>query len=154
MALADRIVVMDGGRVMQFATPQTLWREPANEMVAGFIDDGKVLPVSDIEPTGEGKALATLCGLRATLRCAPDQRPMPHGKASFHAVDFRLAEPGEPQFAARVQRVIYRGSHYQIDVAPIESPDHSITLHLADAALPVVDATLGVALCDGWILPS
>ena len=154
MALADRIVVMDGGRVMQFATPQTLWREPANEMVAGFIDDGKVLPVSDIEPTGEGKALATLCGLRATLRCAPDQRPMPHGKASFHAIDFRLAEPGEPQFAARVQRVIYRGSHYQIDVAPIEAPDHSITLHLADAALPVVDATLGVALRDGWILPS
>ena len=154
MALADRIVVMDGGRVMQFATPQTLWREPANEMVAGFIDDGKVLPVSDIEPTGEGKALATLCGLRVTLRCAADQRPMPHGKASFHAVDFRLAEPGEPQFAVRVQRVIYRGSHYQIDVAPIEAPDHSITLHLADAALPVVDATLGVALRDGWILPS
>lgn len=154
MALADRIVVMEGGRVMQFATPQTLWREPANEMVAGFIDDGKVLPISDIEPCGEGRAYATLCGLRVMLRCRAEQRPMPNGKASFHAVDFRLAAPDEAQFAARVQRVIYRGAHYQIDVAPLDAPDTSITLMLADTPLPVVDATLGVALHDGWILPS
>ncbi len=40
MALADRIVVLEHGRVMQFASPQTLWREPANEMVATFIDEG------------------------------------------------------------------------------------------------------------------
>lgn len=154
MALADRIVVMDAGRIMQFATPHTLWREPANEMVAGFIDDGKVLPVSDIEPLGEGRAYATLCGLRVRLRCAPQQRPLASGKASFHAVDFRLAAPAEPQFVARVQRVIYRGGHYQVNVAPAAVPDVSITLLLTDQPLPVVDTTIGVALCDGWILPS
>ncbi|KHJ65001.1 spermidine/putrescine ABC transporter ATP-binding protein, partial [Pantoea rodasii] len=73
--------------------------------------------------------------------------------ASFHAVDFRLAQPDEPQFAVHVQRVIYRGGHYQIDVAPVAAPDTSITL-LSDTPLPVIDATLGVALRDGWILPS
>ncbi|HBZ14925.1 MAG TPA: spermidine/putrescine ABC transporter ATP-binding protein [Pantoea sp.] len=154
MALADRIVVMDGGRVMQFATPHTLWREPANEMVARFIDDGKVLPIHDIEPFGAGRAQATLCGLRVSLRCAPEQRPQPHGQASFHAVDFRVAQPGEPQFAAQVQRVIYRGGHYQLIVTPLAAPETRITLLLDVPPLPVVDATLGVALRDGWILPS
>ncbi len=43
MALADRVVVLNAGQVMQFASPQTLWREPANEMVATFIDEGRVL---------------------------------------------------------------------------------------------------------------
>lgn len=154
MALADRIVVMDGGRVMQFATPQTLWREPANQMVATFIDDGKVLPVSDIEPVGEGRAFATLCGLRVSLRCAPQQQPCPQGKASFHAVDFALAGPREAQFAARVQRVIYRGGHHQLNLMPLDAPESSLTLMLADGPLPVVAATVGVAVRDGWILPS
>ncbi len=154
MALADRIVVMDGGRVMQFATPQTLWREPANAMVARFIDDGKVLPISDIEPLGEGRAFATLFGVRMALRCASHQRPQPQAQASFHAVDFRLAQPGEPQFAARVERVIYRGGHHQLNVTPLAAPESRLTLLLADQSLPAVDATLGVALRDGWILPS
>ncbi len=154
MALADRIVVMDAGRVMQFATPQTLWREPANAMVASFIDDGKVLPIKDIEPLGEGYAMAELCGMRTRLRCAADQLSQPRGQASFHAVDFRLAAPHEAQFAARVQRVIYRGSHYQLNLVPLDAPDYGFTLHLAEQPLPVAGATLGVTLCDGWILPS
>ena len=34
MALADRIAVMDHGRLLQVATPSQLYREPADEMVA------------------------------------------------------------------------------------------------------------------------
>ncbi len=45
MALADRIAVMDKGRLLQVATPSQLYREPADETVAGFIGEGMVLPV-------------------------------------------------------------------------------------------------------------
>ncbi|NIF21286.1 ABC transporter ATP-binding protein [Candidatus Pantoea multigeneris] len=153
MALADRIVVLDAGRVMQFATPQILWREPANAMVARFIDDGRILPVSEIEPQHNGRAFVTLCGLRTSLRCSPQQEVQPEAQASFHAVDFAVAAPGEPQFAALVQRVIYRGSGYQINVTPLAHPDVSLTLMLNDTVLPVAGTTLGVAVRDGWILP-
>lgn len=37
MALADRIVVMNEGRIMQVGTPQEIYRTPANEFVASFI---------------------------------------------------------------------------------------------------------------------
>lgn len=154
MALADRIVVLEHGRVMQFASPQTLWREPANEMVATFIDEGRVLLVSDIEPLDPGQATATLCGLRVLLRCSPHQRPLPHGKASFHSVSFHLATEGERQFAARVERIIFRGGYHQINLRPLNQADVSLSLTLNDAALLAVDDTVGVAVDDGWILPA
>lgn len=59
MAIADRVVVMNEGKVMQFATPQTLYREPANAMVASFIDDGRVIPAQNILPAESGSALGT-----------------------------------------------------------------------------------------------
>ena len=46
MALADHLVVMDAGRVMQAGSPDVLWREPASEFVARFLGIGSVVPAS------------------------------------------------------------------------------------------------------------
>src|SRR5476651_2314055 len=37
MTMADRIAVLDGGKLQQIGTPQQLYRHPANLFVAGFI---------------------------------------------------------------------------------------------------------------------
>lgn len=37
MTMADRIAVLDGGRLQQIGTPEALYRRPANMFVAGFI---------------------------------------------------------------------------------------------------------------------
>ncbi|QIZ70343.1 ABC transporter ATP-binding protein [Oxynema aestuarii] len=37
MTLADRIVILDGGRIQQIGDPQTVYTQPANRMVATFI---------------------------------------------------------------------------------------------------------------------
>ena len=37
MTLADRIVVLAGGRIQQVGTPRELWERPANRFVAGFV---------------------------------------------------------------------------------------------------------------------
>ncbi len=37
MTMSDRIAVMEGGRLQQFAPPNEVYREPANRFVAGFI---------------------------------------------------------------------------------------------------------------------
>ena len=36
-AMADRVVVMDGGRIQQIGTPQSIYRRPRNRFVAKFI---------------------------------------------------------------------------------------------------------------------
>ena len=43
LALADQIVVLDAGMVQQRATPQSLYAEPANAMVAGFVGRGALV---------------------------------------------------------------------------------------------------------------
>jgi len=42
MTLADRIVVLDGGRASQIGTPMELYHRPANLFVAGFIGSPKM----------------------------------------------------------------------------------------------------------------
>lgn len=42
MTMADRIAVMNAGRIEQFATPLELYRRPANRFVAGFIGSPKM----------------------------------------------------------------------------------------------------------------
>ena len=37
LAIADRVVVLDGGEIQQIATPQQLLENPASPVVAGFI---------------------------------------------------------------------------------------------------------------------
>ncbi len=39
MAMADRVAVMDGGRILQVDTPRNIYERPANARVAGFFGD-------------------------------------------------------------------------------------------------------------------
>ncbi|MGE9551739.1 ABC transporter ATP-binding protein [Erwinia amylovora] len=153
MAIADRVVVMDAGKVMQFATPQTLYREPASEMVARFIDDGRVVPLQDIEPDRQGHAWAMLLGARFLLRASPAQTVRPEGKACLHAAGLRLAEPGEAAFEVTVRRIIYRGGYSQLEV--VAEADSSIVLsfHLSDASPLQPDSRLLLTVSDGWVIP-
>ena len=42
MTLADRIVVLNAGRIEQIGTPMELYKSPANVFVAGFIGSPKM----------------------------------------------------------------------------------------------------------------
>ena len=55
-AMADRIGVMQGGRLLQWDAAPQLYRAPGDAFVAGFIGRGVVLPASVLE-MGEGSVL-------------------------------------------------------------------------------------------------
>ena len=63
MAMADRIAVMDRGRIVQVDTPRTLYREPASEMVASFIGQGALVGGEVLAPAHDGH-----CPLRSPGR--------------------------------------------------------------------------------------
>lgn len=52
MALGDRILVMEHGRVAQLATPREIYQQPANAFVASFVGNLNAFPV--IEATAHG----------------------------------------------------------------------------------------------------
>lgn len=59
--MADRIVVLNAGRVEQFGTPLDLYRKPANRFVAGFIGSPKM---NFIEGTEAARHNAHAIGVR------------------------------------------------------------------------------------------
>jgi multiple sugar transport system ATP-binding protein len=77
MTLADRIVVLDGGVVQQVGSPLTLYKQPANRFVAGFIGSPKMnflpLTVTSADATGLSVAGSDLSGelTLSRIRAAP-----------------------------------------------------------------------------------
>ena len=61
MTMADRIVVLNAGRVEQYGTPMELYKSPANKFVAGFIGSPKMNFV-------EGEAAAPFRAASAGVR--------------------------------------------------------------------------------------
>jgi len=153
MALADRIAVMDRGRVLQLATPSQLYREPADATVASFIGAGMVVPVQVEAVDGTGTCRVDALGMPMRMRCAAGTRPGA-ARACLRAQDLALAPPGVPALAARIERAIYQGGHFRLELACIA--DDSVRLHMSapEPFTPPSDGVLSIVAGDGWVIPS
>ncbi|MCO5090137.1 ABC transporter ATP-binding protein [Bosea sp. (in: a-proteobacteria)] len=153
MALADRIAVMERGRLIQLATPSTLYREPVDITVAGFIGDGMVLPAAILSAPEAGRCKVSVLGVEAVVRCRPDQPVTDKASLCLRARDIGIARPGEGGLAATVERLSYQGGFFRMEARP--SADRDVVLHL-DAPEPAParpgDA-IHIAITDGWIIP-
>ena len=116
LTLADRIAVIDAGRIAQYGTPEEVFHRPASAFVAGFMGadnrllltqraDGSLVPPQ----SGEGRAV----------------------HAHFRADAARLGAPGEEEEAAVtlpgvVEQVYYVGQGYRYRV---RTSDAQIWVH-------------------------
>lgn len=82
MTLADRLVVLDRGRIQQVGRPIDVYRAPANRFVAGFIGtpsmnflEGRIEPASAGPERRDGGLHFVSEGVRLAL--AADRRPQP-----------------------------------------------------------------------------
>lgn len=148
MALADKVAVMWDGEFLQVDEPDTLYRRPHSEKVAGFIGRSSLVPVriEQVDGTrawvlvGEHRfeaecALGTTTGL-ATLLLRPE-----------HLV---LA-PGGHGLKATVERTIYRGGFWEAFVA-IDGLSKPLMMNLNRAAK--IGESLFLENLRGWVLPS
>ena len=74
MTLADRIVVLQAGRIEQVGAPMELYEHPCNVFIAGFIGSpGMNFIKATVLEAGAGGATVKLAG-GETIRCAVDAR--------------------------------------------------------------------------------
>ena len=93
MTMADKIVVMNGGKVEQIGTPLELYDHPANLFVAGFIGSPAMNFLSGklvTEAAGRGVQIAQGCVLPAPSNREPDGRDVIIGVRPEH---FDIGEP-------------------------------------------------------------
>ena len=74
MTLADRIVVMNDGRIEQVGTPMELFLNPANTFVAGFLGSPPMNQVAAVLDGGDGAPVARIGNQSLPLPPLPDLR--------------------------------------------------------------------------------
>lgn len=171
LALADRIAVMEGGRLQQFASPTELKQRPANLFVAAFIGEPpmNLVPariVRDagglaVEVPGEGGAP---CFRRPWAHAGADLTDGRAVQLGIRAHEIRVGapRPGETALDGVVVANQWLGdqSHIALTVAGVRltivtdralaaPADTRLPLALPEAALHLFDDETGLAIAHG-----
>ncbi|ATG19911.1 ABC transporter ATP-binding protein [Ralstonia pickettii] len=109
MALADRIVVMEAGRIAQIGTPREIYFQPANRHVADFIGI-----MNRIDGTRQDGAFI----------CAGGRVRVPDGDGNavfFRPEDAVLADPAQAALKGTVESAVFLGFRTRVRVAGVSS---------------------------------
>ncbi|WP_236830125.1 ABC transporter ATP-binding protein [Blastococcus sp. KM273128] len=119
LSLADRLVVMHDGRIVQVGSPEDVYRRPRTGFVARALGATNVLPAT-VRGTGGGSVALELPGGVPVEAEAPADGPLGEGQAVMVSVrpgDVRLtpADPGHASGAV-VREALFFGDHVQYSV--------------------------------------
>jgi putative spermidine/putrescine transport system ATP-binding protein len=145
MALSDRSVVMNQGRVEQIGAPHAVYGSPASAFVAHFLGKTNVLSA-----TGDGAGNVAIEGLVLPLAGAP-AGPV---RLAVRPERLVLAEAGAPGFAARITSRVFQGAHWLLS-ADSAAGALSIILHNDGRPAPGEGETVRLAFtpADVALLP-
>jgi thiamine transport system ATP-binding protein len=128
--VADRVAVLDGGRVLQAGTPHDLWHHPLSERVARFLGFRTVLPATILSGWAE-----------TPIGAVPVAAGTPDGRASIVIrPDALRMDPGGP-IAGHVSSARFRGADYLVEVAVGEAV---LQVSVPAAPAPGTEVRLGI----------
>jgi sulfate/thiosulfate transport system ATP-binding protein len=120
LELADRVVVMNEGRIEQIGTPDEVYHHPANPFVMKFlgqvnlfhgrVEDGEIV----LGPAGEPSQIGASSGNEPVAASAKHSSVI--GYVRPHQLDIARLQNGSPSWPARVARVNAAGHQVRIEV--------------------------------------
>ncbi|MEM1082546.1 MAG: ABC transporter ATP-binding protein [Verrucomicrobiota bacterium] len=131
LAMADRMAIMNKGRIEQLGRPEEVYRDPKSAFVAGFIGEtnlikGRVLQVRDGFVMAETK-VGPLVG-----RCS-DKDWTPGGGEevvlSIRPEAWSIRDQGENRIEGRIEERSYLGQCIQYDLATEAGRQHVVELN-------------------------
>src|SRR5437660_910160 len=132
MTMGDRIAVMNSGRLQQVDAPETLYDNPANVFVAGFIGSPRMNFVPGRLATSDGETSVTFLGITTPL-----------GAGSLLTAD---AETEDVTVAIRPEDLMW---------GPAASPDSTVRLGAdVDVVEPMGHEAYVTAVCAGETVTS
>jgi spermidine/putrescine transport system ATP-binding protein len=117
LEMSNRLVVMDGGRIMQLGTPEEVYREPLTEFVADFLGVANLLDVDCV--SGNGLVREVRFGEFTLEAQAPPGHDAGPGRAVIRPECVELGEAGltgTNRLPGMVDRTVFLGSTTQVMV--------------------------------------
>ena len=127
LSVADRIVVMNAGRIEQVGTPMEVYRDPASPFVADFVGRINALPAT-LEASGRVRI-----GTRS-FECAPGGAPDGVSRVYLRPEDVlaRPVAPGDANvFEAEIDKIEFLGSYCLVRVKAEDLGEHRLTVYLS-----------------------
>jgi iron(III) transport system ATP-binding protein len=115
LAVSDRIIVMNGGRIAQSGSPIELYEQPASRFIADFIGDANLIEAELTEERGER------AGVRVgALDLELPRRGVARGPVKLavrpESIMLHPAQPNVPAIEGRVTKASYLGKHLEYTV--------------------------------------
>jgi putative spermidine/putrescine transport system ATP-binding protein len=119
MVMADRIVILDGGRIAQQGSPEEVYNRPASSFVAAFMGAENLLHLDGVrdgeifvlQPGAAGEGGSVPLAGRA-LECGAVEARFRPEAARLTDIDTPATEPGV-RFFGEVMAVSYPGGHWR-----------------------------------------
>ena len=132
MAIADRIVVMNGGKIADIGPPRDVYLRPRSLFSAGFMGEVNKVPV-----TAGQSALGPLAVPDGVLCIRPEA----------------ISEGGALRLGpCRVEETTFFGTYLRAHVSPLAAPELRLVVHLAQGAAPEVGAVMDLGAQDFVVL--
>jgi len=122
LTMADRVAVMNEGRIEQLGTPTEIYEEPANEFVADFIGDTNFLP-GDLADGDDGVRLDIEdASVQVNAASLPDSQQVAFVRPEKITVTDEPDPALENAVEGTVEKVVFLGSkiRYYVDIAGTE----------------------------------
>jgi len=129
MLMADRIAVMNQGRVEQYSTPQAIYDAPATPFVAEFVGQGNWLPYQ------RDGAHARVGGLSLRLT-TPGQSEQGRLFCRPEAVLVNPVSEQDNLFSARMRDITFLGNRCRLSFELDDLPGHALLAEMAPEAMP------------------
>ena len=147
MVMADRIVILDAGRIAQAGTPEAVYNRPQSEFVAAFMGAENALPLPAGTPGGRRVARFRPEAARLAAVAAPSPEPPAADLSDGLAVEGTVSGVGYPGGLWR-HLVEVAGTQVVVDAAAAHAPGARVRVHVPADALYVfeaADAPMGAA---------
>ncbi|HEY0185568.1 MAG TPA: ABC transporter ATP-binding protein [Rhodopila sp.] len=161
MVMSDRIVVMFGGLVSQFDTPETIYGRPASRQVADFVGLSNFIP-GRITGREGGTRLLVETGL-GVLKCDCKRPPVTHGRAMIvlrpEVISIAPAPPDVPPgtidnlFPAEVRERHYLGHATDYRVACRDGSVLQVLGGAMDEVVPGREVWCSFPPDRSWLIP-
>jgi ABC-type Fe3+/spermidine/putrescine transport system ATPase subunit len=138
MMLADRLVVLERGQVVQAGPPLDLYRHPSHRFVASFLGEANLLPVAPSRAASEQGTLRCLAELLAATVSVP--APEVGGWLLIRPEDLVADERGTPALVLEARGV---GAFDQVELQLADGT--KLRAHLPAGTAPAPGSTLRVA---------
>jgi spermidine/putrescine transport system ATP-binding protein len=133
MAIADRIVVMNGGRIEDHGPPRQVYLHPRTLFTAMFMGEANRIPI-----TGGTAPFGPIPVPDGTLLIRPEA----------------ISQTGSLHIGlCKVENAAFFGSHVRVHVSPVTAPDLRLVVHLPQTAAPEVGTLLDLGAEAYVVLP-